>query len=99
MFKVENLQFFFQNRVSQKLRVMATNGLWIRVQDDILYKNRPVDIAEQKKSFILLDCVISLFGNKLLRNKKLGIKSYIFKRNNDQCLSNVGSFMPLAVKI
>ena len=37
---------------------MATNGLRIRVQGDILYKNHPVDIAEQKKSFILLDCVI-----------------------------------------
>ena len=37
---------------------MATNGLRIRVQGDILYKSHPVDIAEQKKSFILLDCVI-----------------------------------------
>ena len=36
---------------------MATNGLRIRVQGDKIYKNHPVDIAEQKKSFILLDCV------------------------------------------
>ena len=25
MLKIENLQFFFQNRISRKLRVMATN--------------------------------------------------------------------------
>ena len=39
---------------------MATNGLRICVQGDILYMNHPVDIAEQKKSFILLDCVIKV---------------------------------------
>ena len=57
MYNVE-ICSFLQNQVSQKLRVMATNGLRIRVQDDILYKNHPVDIAEQKKSLILLDHVI-----------------------------------------
>ena len=39
---------------------MATKDLRIRVQGDILYKNHAVDIAEQKKSFILLDCVINV---------------------------------------
>ena len=38
---------------------MATNGLRNRVQGDKLYKDHPVDIAEQKKSFILFDCVIT----------------------------------------
>ena len=34
--------------------------LRIRVQGDKLYKLHPVDIAEQKKSFVLLDCEILL---------------------------------------
>ena len=61
MFKVE-ICSFFQNRVSQKLRVMATNGLRFRVQGDKLEKYHPVDIAKQKKSFILLDCDIQING-------------------------------------
>ena len=57
MCKVENLHFFFKIDFL-KTEGDATNDLRIRVQGDILYKNHPVDIAEQKKSFIFLHCVI-----------------------------------------
>ena len=45
MFKVQNLQFFFQDRISQKLRVMGTNSLRIRFQRTKTFKKRLLNVT------------------------------------------------------
>ena len=76
MFKVENLQFSSKSSFS-KTEGDGGKRVWrIRVKDDILYKNHPVDIAEQKKSFILLDCVVEIRGESV----KEGVKYFLIPR-------------------
>ena len=45
MFNVENLQFFFKIPISQKLRMMATNGLLIPFQRTKTYEKRQLNVT------------------------------------------------------